>query len=283
MEHIPKLPFILTTVLVTVLALWMFSAIISRLFVRRWIGRLVRSVGRERLPHFGQALSSTLPSPIQRYLHYALKEGQPNIRYAVLKQRARFRHRPQSPWFTVRATEYISGMEPGFVWDAVLTHHPLWWRTAKLSYMEGQGHGHIKLFGAVTLEEFEGPETSTSMLFRFLSELVWLPTGLLPTKTLRWYAMDDHSARAVIHDQGSSVEAVFHVNALGQVDRIVTNSKYRDHKSGFEQAQFTLECKEYREVEGIMIPTEVDFVWNLADGDFEYGQFRIVAADYYYE
>jgi hypothetical protein len=31
-----------------------------------------------------------------------------------------------------------------------------------------------------------------------------------------------------------------------------------------------------------MIPTEVDFVWNLDSGDFEYGQFRITRARYVY-
>jgi hypothetical protein len=36
-------------------------------------------------------------------------------------------------------------------------------------------------------------------------------------------------------------------------------------------------------VEGVMIPTEVDFVWNLESGDFEYGQFRITDVTYYYE
>ena len=283
MESIPKIPFILGTVLATVLLLWLLSATVSRLFVRRWINRMLNAVGKEALPHFSSKLSESLPAPIQRYLHYSLKEGQPNIRYAVVKQRARFRHRVDGPWFTVKATEYISGMEPGFVWDAVLTHHPLWWRTAKLGYTEGEGHGHIKLFGAITLEEFEGPETSISMLFRFLSELVWLPTGLLPTRTLTWHSIDANTARAVIRDAENSVEATFHVNGLGQIHRIVTTSKYRDLKSGFEQATFTLECKEYREVEGVMIPTEVIFIWNLPTGDFEYGQFKVVDITYYYE
>ncbi len=283
MMDIPKLPFILLTVLATILVLWAASAILSRLFVRRWIKRLLRSIGQQDMPHFSATLSERLPVAVQRYLHYAMKEGQPNIRYAVLKARARFRHGPNRPWFTVRATEYISGMEPGFVWDAMLTHNPVWWRTAKLSFLHGEGHGHLKLFGAITLREMEGAETDHSMLFRFLSDLVWLPTGLLPTRALRWEHIDDHTARAVLRDEDTVVQATFHVNEIGQVDKIITNSKYRDHRSGFEQTQFTLECKEYREVEGIMIPTEVDFVWNLDGGDFEYGQFTLRDIAYYYE
>ena len=279
---IPKLPFIIGTVFATLLVLWMCSALLSRWFVKRSIRTLLRSIGKEHLPNFTSALAAPLPSPVQRYLHYALREGQPNIRYAILRQEARFKHRVGSPWFTVRATEYISGMEPGFVWDAVLKHNAAWWRTAKLSYVHGKGHGHLKLFGALTLQEYEGSETDVSMLFRFLSELVWLPTGLLPTKTLRWQAIDDSSARAVIMDGDTKIEATFHMNSIGEIDRIVTAQKFRDHKSGFEQSRFTLECKTYKEVDGVMIPTEVDFVWNLEQGDFKYGQFKIEDVTYFY-
>lgn len=277
-----KLLYILGSAIATLGILWCASAFVSRLFVRRYINRLLHTIGKQQLPNFSAELAEHLPVAIQRYMNYALKEGQPNIRYAILKQRARFRHGAHRPWMDVRATEYLSGMEPGFVWDAVLKHHPLWWRTAKLGYIQGQGRGHIKLFGAVTLEEFSGPETSTSMLFRFLSELVWLPTGLLPTRTLRWEHVNNNTAKARITDGTVSVEALFHVNATGQVESITTESKYRDTKSGFEPTKFTLKCRNYAEIEGVMIPLEVDFVWNLPDGDLEYGQFRITDVTFYY-
>ncbi len=279
----PKIVVILLASLGTFIVLVSLSALVSRIFVARAIKRLIRSVGKEPLPHFSEELVAPLPVAVQRYLRYALTMGQPNIRYAVLQQSARFRHRPGSPWFTVEATEVISGMEPGFVWDAKLRHNAAWWRTAKLSYMHSRGHGHLKLYGALTLQEYEGPETDTSMLFRFLSELVWLPTGLLPTKTLRWEHVDDTTARAIITDGDTQVQATFHVNDAGQIDRIITGDKYRDHKSGFEQATFSMICRNYREIEGVNIPTEVDFVWNLESGDFEYGQFLITDVAYHYE
>lgn len=279
----PKIIYILLASLATLGVLMSVSAIISRVFVARGIRRLIHSIGTMPLPHFSASLARTLPEPVRRYLHYAIKEGQPHIRYAVLRQQARFRHRPGSMWFTVRATEVISGMEPGFVWDARLRHYAAWWRTATLSYLHGVGKGHIKLFGALPLQEYGGHETDTSMLFRFLSELVWLPTALLPTRTLRWEEVDESTARAVITDGTTQVQATFHVNEIGQIDRIVTGDKYRDLKSGFEQSTFTLHCREYKEIEGVMIPTEVDFVWNLDSGDFEYGQFLITDAVYYYK
>lgn len=283
MNAIPNAVLLIGGAIATLVVLLGANAVLSRIFVMRSIRRLIASIGKERLPHFSAGLAAPLPVPVQRYLKFALKEGQPNIRYAVLKQRAQFRHGPDRPWFKVRATEYISGMEPGFVWDAVLTHNKAWWRTAKLSFHLGRGSGHIKLYGAITLQEVEGPETDASMLFRFLSELVWLPTGLLPTKTLRWEPVDENTARAVITDGTATVTADVHVNEIGQIDRIITNSKFRDLKSGFEQHRFTLECRNYAEVEGVMIPMEVDFVWNMAEGDYTYGQFMIEDVRYFYE
>jgi hypothetical protein len=283
MIAIPNAVLLIGGAVLTLVVLLSASALLSRIFVMRSIRRLVASIGKERLPNFSARMAEPLPVPVQRYLRFAMKEGQPNIRYAVLKQRAQFRHGPERPWFKVKATEYISGMEPGFVWDAVLTHNKAWWRTAKLSYYQGKGSGHIKLYGAITLQEVEGPETDASMLFRFLSELVWLPTGLLPTKTLRWEPIDDATARAVITDGTTTITADFHVNEIGQIDRIITTSKYRDLKSGFEQHRFTLECRNYAEVEGVMIPLEVDFIWNMPQGDYTYGQFMIEQVRYYYE
>lgn len=277
-----KIPLIALTVTITILVMMAVSYLISRVFVNRSIRRLLRSIGKQRLPNFSAPLASTLPVAVQRYLHYALKEGQPNIRYAVLEQKARFRHRLTSPWSTVTATEYISGMEPGFVWDATLRSHPLWFRTAGLSYFEGCGAGHIKLFGSIGLQEFQGEETDASMLFRFLSELVWLPTGLLPTRTLRWEHVDHNTARAVITDGKTQVSALFVFNDVGEIDRVVTQDKYRDYKSGYEQQTFTLCCGQWKEVEGVMIPTEVRFVWNTPQGDFEYGIFHITDVRYYY-
>ncbi len=281
-ETLPKFVVIVGAVIVAFLTIVVASAIVSRVFVSMSIRRLVNSIGRFPLPAFTSELAVGLPEPIQRYLHFALKQGQPNIRYAVIRQYARFRHGEERPWFTVNATEYLSGMEPGFVWDAVLRHNKVWWRTAILSYVNGKGSGRIKLFGALTIQEVDGAETDASMLFRLLSEQVWLPTGLLPTRTLRWQPIDAHKAMAIITDGSTTVTATFHVNDIGEIVRITTTDKYRDLKSGFEQTQFTLLCRDYREVDGIMIPHEVDFVWNLPKGDFTYGEFVVDNIRFHY-
>ena len=139
-----KLLYILVGGGATLLVLMLSSAIVSRLFVARSKRKLINTISRDKLPAFSSEVTRGLPAPVQRYLHAVLKDGQPALRYAVLEQRATFRHRPDSPWFRVKATEVISGMEPGWVWDAMLIHNAAWWRTAKLSYVQGGSACQIK-------------------------------------------------------------------------------------------------------------------------------------------
>lgn len=282
MLALPRWLVLLIGIGVTVTLFICISVIIGRVFVRRSIRRLIESIGKEQLPNFSAALCNNLPPPVARYLTWAIGEGHPNIRYAIIKQRAKFRNRPGGPWTHVKAREVLSGMEPAFVWDATLRHSRLWWKTAKLGFVNGSGSGHVKAYGSIVLQDLGGPETDASMLFRFLSELVWLPTGLVPTRTLRWEPINDKTARAVIKDGNLMVSATYHFGDEGQVERIVTDDKFRDLKSGFARSRFTMICRDYQDVDGVKIPLEVDFVWNLEEGDFEYGRFRIDDVRFYY-
>ena len=277
-----KLLYIILGGAATLLVLVLGSALVSRVFVSRYKRKLIKTISKESLPSFSREQITSLPAPVQRYLLHVISENHPAIRYAVLEQRATFRHGPERPWFRVKAREIISGMEPGWVWDAVLIHKGGIRRTAKLSYVQGEAHGHIKFLGAFTTQEFHGPETDTSMLFRLLSEVVWIPTAFLPTKALRWEPIDDATAKAVITDGPTRVSAMFHFNQDNEIERITTSDKYRDHKSGFEQASFTMVCSSYKEFDGVKIPTQVDFIWNLETGDYDYGHFTITSARYHY-
>lgn len=46
-------------------------------------------------------------------------------------------------------------------------------------------------------------------LMRYLAELVWLPTALLPSENLRWTPIDDHRALATLTDSGTTVSLEF--------------------------------------------------------------------------
>ena len=91
----------------------------------------------------------------------------------------------------------------------------------------GKGHMLWKLFSALTLVNFGGREIDQSALVRYLSEAVYFPTALLPSRTLRWEPLNDDSARATLVHGGLCVSAVFYFNARGQIIRLTTADRPR--------------------------------------------------------
>ena len=84
-----------------------------------------------------------------------------------------------------------------------------------------------KLFSALTLVNFGGREIDQSALVRYLSEAVYFPTALLPSRTLRWEAVNDDSAKATLVHGGLCVSATFHFNARGQIVSLTTADRPR--------------------------------------------------------
>ncbi|KAK9809546.1 hypothetical protein WJX73_000307 [Symbiochloris irregularis] len=218
-----------------------------------------------------------LPGPVQRYFQYALKEGQKPIRYCALRQRGAFRLRA-SPgmkasegWKKVHAQQFFSTLQPGYVWAATISLAPFMWIRGWDSYVRGKGHMLWKLFSALTLVNFGGREIDQSALVRYLSEAVYFPTALLPSRTLRWEPLNDDSARATLVHGGLCVSAVFHFNARGQVVRLTTADRPRRLDDGtVAEDAWTGYYRDYQERGGMQLPMEAEYAWNLVGGTFSH-------------
>ena len=89
------------------------------------------------------------------------------------------------------------------------------------------GHMFWKLLSALTLVNFGGPEVDRAALSRYLSEAVFFPTALLPSKSLTWEPDTNESAKATLTHQGNSVSAIFHFNEKGQVTHLQSSDRPR--------------------------------------------------------
>lgn len=84
-----------------------------------------------------------------------------------------------------------------------------------------------KLLSALTLVNFGGPEIDRAALSRYLSEAVFFPTALLPSRNLSWEAISEDSAKAKLTHKGQQVSAVFHFNRAGQVTHLESSDRPR--------------------------------------------------------
>ncbi len=273
-----KLTFIPSVVVLTIIVVVVSSLIRSILRRSRTVKHLRDVEWSREHKKMNHAVVASLPQPVQRYLEMCIREGTEQIRFATLQQEGEWRALSNPEWGRIRARAHYSGTMPGLVWHANI-RNSFWNRTdAQLLYDAGQGSGFVKYLGMITLFDPSGPEVATALLSRILMEAVWFPTSLIPSGMMRWEAVDEHSAKATVQERGRSISAMFYFNANNEVERIVTRDKYRDAETAYEREQCTMYCSDYKEFQGIRIPTTVRIEWNLDDEDFEYARLHITDA-----
>lgn len=223
-----------------------------------------------------------LPAPVAKYFRWALKEGQPLIRSARITQVGEFRARKaDDEWSLFEAKEYFSAQPPGFVWDASIRMAPLMKVRVRDAYVTGQGSMQVKILSLVSVVDEHGKaELNAGALQRYLAEVVWLPTALLPSEGVKWSAIDDSRALATLTDSGTTVSLEFHFNDVGEITDVFSPGRYREVNGKYELTPWAGHFRNYKERNGMWIPIEAAVEWQLPDGSFPYWKGRIVEVEY---
>lgn len=216
-----------------------------------------------------------LPEPVQRYFRYAIPEGQGPVKSVRLEHSGFFRTKPDGAWLPVQGEEYFSAGDPAFIWSARVKMNPLLWVGARDIYRDGEGNMLITVMSTFTVADVKAKELDQSSLIRWLAEATLFPTALLPREGLRWEEMDSNSARAVIEDHGMEVSAVFYFNGKGEITHLETEDRYMTVGDEQVRERWSAYYRDYKEMGGFMVPTEIEAVWNLEEGDFSYARFIV--------
>lgn len=233
------------------------------------------SVGAEQVA----ARWSGLPAPVQRYLRFAISPSAPAIRTLRLQHTGSIRTGPGGPWLPLEGAEFFAVAEPGFVWHGVAHAAPLTWIEVRDHLLAGRGSMLVKLESTLTLADAQGAEIDQGARMRWLAEAMWFPYALVGDR-IHWEALSDRSARAMLLQPGHPVSLVFEFDGEGKLLRM-EGERYRDLGGGTsELARWQGECADYREFDGLRVPTSARVSWLLKDGPFEY--FRIQVTDLEY-
>ncbi len=145
-------------------------------------------------------------------------------------------------------------------------------------YYQGEGNMLIKLLSLITVADAQGPEINQGTLVRYLNEIRWFPSAAL-SEYIEWESLGENSARATITHRGVSTSADFYFNEEGELVNFRAD-RYMDDEGQFRMEKWTTPITEYGIMEGIMIPTAGEGVWELESGDFTYIRLRIVDIKY---
>jgi hypothetical protein len=247
--------------------------------VTRDVEKLYSDPGRGVGPEDFAERRDALPEPVRRHLDYALRNGTPAVRTVRMLHGGSFRTKPEEPWFPIEGEEYFTVGKPGFVWAARMEPSPALWIAARDQVIDGHGNMLVKLYSTFTIANALGAQIDEGSRMRWLAETMWFPYALAG-KEIRWEPIDARSARATLLDGGSPASVTFEFDDEGKISGIRAQ-RYRDAGGG--QAVLTPwlgHVGDYREFNGVRIPTSVEVAWKLDGREFSYARFQVTAVEF---
>lgn len=243
-------------------AMGLFVTVQSARFQRR-VAHDARALWAAQTAGPGERLPlDALPSPVRRYLERSGATRRAPVRSVRLRHGGTFRPTLDGPWSAIRAEQYFSADPPGFVWWGRIRIAPGLWVEARDRSLAGEGNMLIKVASTWAIGDARGPELDQGALLRLLAEMAWFPTAFLDAHHVSWTPIDDASARATLRVGGREVSAVFQFGPEG-LPSGVTGERYRDVGGKGVLTPWSGEFRDYREVDGLLVPFQSDVSWKL--------------------
>lgn len=220
---------------------------------------------------FQYSILAGLPEPVQRYFKLTLKEGQPYIQSARLQHNGQFKTGEGKDWVNIKGEQYFTTSQPGFIWKGTTTMF-----TARDMFIKGKGRLVVSLFSIYNIVDGKGEKFNQGELLRWLGESVWYPTNLLPDEKLKWTPIDLNTAKITFTCNGLSIFYIVSFNEIGEITQLETK-----RFMGEENLETWVgKMHNYKEINGIKVPTTIEGIWKLQTGDYNYAKFTVTKLEY---
>lgn len=210
-----------------------------------------------------------LPDPVRRYFGFAFNgRTEIDVHWVEWTERGDFLL-PIGP-FTARGRQASRPDAPVYAWTGSF------WRWG-LPVLESRDafflNGHdmrARLLGwfKVMHTDYDDPEQIASLhsylVLRYYGQAPMMPWALLPNDHVRWDIRDESSAWLSIAREGLGGRYLVTFGDDGRIEQMETDRLLMEG-NGTMQREVGRKLA-YREVEGFMVPTRMDYRWYLKDG-----------------
>jgi hypothetical protein len=211
-----------------------------------------------------------LPAPVQRYFRAVLTDGQPIIAAATIEMTGTMNMSATAEqWKPFTSHQRAVTRKPGFLWDAKVFMLPGLPAHVEDSFIAGQGRLIAKVLGLFTVADLQGAgEIARGEFMRYFAESPWYPTALLPSRGVRWDAVDDVSANATIVDGPITLTLLFRFNDAGLIASVRAEARGAGVGKDGVMAMLPWDCalSDYQSQGGMLIPMTGEAAWVRPEG-----------------
>lgn len=215
----------------------------------------VRQIAKEFRPApMDPAAAQALPEPVKRYLEFAVPDPEIGYRVVNLVAEGDFRRPLTERFARTTASQTIAVRTPALVFAATTPIVPGVWARAYDFFADGRMEMRAKIASTLTVvDQSATDELNRTSLRRWLLESPLYPMALLPGGPVRWEAVDDAHARAIVSGFGLEAALIATFRPDGSLASLDAEQD-GDLTTPYHGSGEHVTREDYRPVAGMMIP-----------------------------
>ncbi|WP_347253074.1 DUF6920 family protein [Leminorella grimontii] len=195
-----------------------------------------------------------LPTPVQKYLRFAVPNPQSAYRLVNAELEGQFRRPLMTEFSPTSANLAVAIGEPAMLFSAKTSMELGLWAKAYDFFANGRMEMRAKIASAIAVvDEKETPELNRTSLRRWLLESPLYPLSLFPGGPVRWESIDDTRARAIVSGFGMETSLIATFRPDGSLEAFFSEEDGDLTTPYHGSGEYALR-NDYRLVQGMMIP-----------------------------
>lgn len=215
-----------------------------------------------------------LPDIVQRYVERNVCPGELNSQPVRFSQLGDMQLKP-GRWWPFRAEQEMCVDRVEFAWRASFRAAPLVSVRVRDWYRAGAAGLDGRLWGVFPVVRAIGEKVARGEAMRYLAELAWAPQALVLNGALEWRQVDESTVEAATLVGRERVAVMLHFDDAGDIVAASTEGRPRMVGKQVVDTPWSGVFGEYREFDGVRLPTTGEGPWLLPDGPFTYFRGRV--------
>ncbi len=210
-----------------------------------------------------------LPAPVQKYLFYTGSIGKEKVHNFYLTADGEIQLNKKWCKVGIKQNNFTgNNLLRLFYLDIKGYVIPLY---ALHAYTDKQASMLVKLAGLLPVVDVKGKEMRISDTITLLNDMcIFAPASLIDPR-IEWEPIDSLSAKAHFKTQYCTVSATLYFNDSGELVNFVSEDRYYHREDGsFIKTRWSTPMKSYKKVNGYMLASDIEAVWNFTQGDDSY-------------
>ena len=215
-----------------------------------------------------------LPNIVRQYVERNVPPGALNAPRVRFSERGEMLLRP-GRWSPFLAEQEMDADRVEFAWHATFRAAPLVSLRVRDWYRAGAAGVDLRLWG-VPVVRANGEDVVRGEAMRYLAELVWVPQAFVLNRGLEWREIDESRVEVATRVGRERVAVTLRFDEAGDIVAISAERPRRVGKQVVD-TPWSGVFANYRELDGVRLPTTGEVSWLLPDGLFTYFRCTLTA------